>query len=172
RRALAAPSSRGWRLSTASRKFRGRHRLTVILSFRRIRDPSARHDKLRILRLRSQARFAQDDISLRRIRDPSARRDRLRILRLRSQARFAQDDTALRNRGRPGAGLAGVAKREASYGPKSGPKAGSRASSPGEQAAACDYRKTRALGSARYWPKKLVSWVQLVRWAREEVSRR
>src|SRR5947199_5489454 len=51
-----------------------------------------------------------------------------------------------RNRGRPGPGLAGVAKREVSYGPKSGPKAGSRASSPGEQAAACDYRKTRALG--------------------------
>src|SRR5207253_3940973 len=65
---------------------------------------------------------------------------------------------------RPGPGLAGtgildgssasndsaarvrVAKREASYGPKSGPKAGSRASSPGEQAAACDYRKTRELG--------------------------
>src|SRR5436309_14417340 len=63
----------------------------------------------------------------------------LRILRLRSQARFAQDDTALRNRGRPGPGLASVAKREDSYGPKSGPKAGSRASSPGEQAAACDY---------------------------------
>src|SRR5438874_7085509 len=33
---------------------------------------------------------------------------------------------------------------------KSGPKAGSRASSPGEQAAACDYRKTRVLGYARY----------------------
>src|SRR5437588_5286082 len=29
---------------------------------------------------------------------------------------------------------------------KSGPNAGSRASSPGEQAAACDYRKTRELG--------------------------
>src|SRR5438874_10264879 len=40
----------------------------------------------------------------------------------------------------------GVAKREDSYGPKSGPKAGSRASSPGEQAAACDYQTTRALG--------------------------
>jgi hypothetical protein len=38
----------------------------------------------------------------------------------------------------------------ASYGPKSGPYAGSRASSPGEQAAACDYRKTRALGYAPY----------------------
>src|SRR2546421_5150296 len=111
--------------------------------------PSARRDRLRILRLRSQARFAQDDISLRRIRDPGARGDEVRILRLRSQARFAQDDTALRNRGRPGAGLAGVAKREDSYGPKSGPKAGSRASSPGEQAAACDYRRTRALGSTR-----------------------
>src|SRR5438445_2644270 len=44
-------------------------------------------------------------------------------------------------RGRPGPSLAGVAKREDSYGPKSGPKAGSRASSPGEQAAACDYMK-------------------------------
>src|SRR5947209_15429119 len=42
----------------------------------------------------------------------------------------------------------------ASYGPKSGPKAGSRASSPGEQAAACDCQKTRELGSTRelgYW---------------------
>src|SRR5437763_11456831 len=48
--------------------------------------------------------------------------------------------------GRPGPGLAGVAKREDSYGPKSGPKAGARASSPGEQAAACDYQKTRELG--------------------------
>src|SRR5438270_8379180 len=108
---------------------------------------------MRILRLRSQARFAQDDISLRRIRDPGARRDKLRILRLRSQARFAQDDTALRDRDRPGPGRAGVAKREASYGPKSGPNAGSRASSPGEQAAACDYRKTRELGYERYWPE-------------------
>src|SRR5436190_15172336 len=33
-----------------------------------------------------------------------------------------------------------------SYGRTGGPKAGSRASSPGEQAAACDYQKTRALG--------------------------
>src|SRR5437763_17158494 len=139
RRALAAPSSRGWRLSTASRTFRVLHRLNVSLSLRRIRDPSARGDELRILRLRSQARFAQDDMSLRRIRDPSARPDEVRILRLRSQARFAQDDTALRDSGRPGPGLAGIAKREDSYGPKSGPKAGSRARSPGEQAAACDY---------------------------------
>src|SRR5438309_10490786 len=54
-----------------------------------------------------------------------------------------------RERGRPGPGLASVAKREDSYGPKSGPNAGSRASSPGEQAAACDYRKTRELGCAR-----------------------
>src|SRR5438105_8380958 len=83
--------------------------------------------------------------NLRRIRDPSARGDEVRILRLRSQARFAQDDTALRERGRPGPKAAGVAKREASYGQKSGPKAGSRASSPGEQAAACDYIKTREL---------------------------
>src|SRR5437588_2273348 len=86
------------RRSTASRKVRVLPRLTVILSLRRIRDPRARRDKLRILRLRSQARFAQDDISLRRIRDPRARRDKLRILRLRSQARFAQDDTALPDR--------------------------------------------------------------------------
>src|SRR5947209_454246 len=50
--------------------------------------------------------------------------------------------------GRPGPKAAGVAKREVSYGPKSGPEAGSRASSPGEQAAACDYRK------------KLVSWAK------------
>src|SRR6059058_1579668 len=87
--------------------------------------------------------------NLRRIRDPSARGDEVRILRLRSQARSAQDDSAPCDRGQPGPGLAGVAKREASYGPKSGPKAGSRASSPGEQAAACDCQKTRALGFAR-----------------------
>src|SRR2546423_5496033 len=62
-RALAVPSSRGWRLSTASRTFRVLHRLDVILSLRRIRDPSARGDEVRILRLRSQARFAQDDNS-------------------------------------------------------------------------------------------------------------
>src|SRR5881227_1341492 len=106
-----------------SRTFRVLHRLTVILSLRRIRDSDACNRK--------------------------------RILRLRSQARFAQDDTALRNRGRPGPGLAGVAKREDSYGPKSGPNAGSRASSPGEQAAACDYRKTRDLGrGASRVPKK------------------
>src|SRR5438874_7708965 len=144
RRALAAPSSRRWRLSTASRTFRVLHRLTVILS-------------------------------LRRIRYPSARRDELRILRLRSQARFAQDDMALRERGRPGPGLAGVAKREDSYGPTSGPNAGSRASSPGEQAAACDCQKTRALGCARYWPKnscagpgskpQLATTEKLVSWA-------
>src|SRR5437763_4030049 len=87
--------------------------------------------------------------NLRRIRDPSARGDEVRILRLRSQARFAQDDTALRERGRPGPGRAGVAKREDSYGRISGPKAGSRASSPGEQAAACDYGKNSALGCTR-----------------------
>src|SRR5205807_8735365 len=39
--------------------------LRMTLSLRRIRDPSARRDKLRILRLRSQARFAQDDTALR-----------------------------------------------------------------------------------------------------------
>src|SRR5437763_11809926 len=64
RRALAAPSPRRWRLSTASRTFRVLHRLTVILSLRRIRDPRARPHEVRILRLRSQARFAQDDIAL------------------------------------------------------------------------------------------------------------
>src|SRR5438270_1906881 len=67
-------------------------------NLRRIRYPSARRHEVRILRLRSQARSTQDDISLRRIRYPSARRDEVRILRLRSQARFAQDDSALRNR--------------------------------------------------------------------------
>src|SRR5438445_10267294 len=51
--------------------------------------------------------------------------------------------------GRPGPKAAGVAKREDSYGRIGGPKAGPRASSPGEQAAACDYRKTRALGRER-----------------------
>src|SRR5438477_11701427 len=54
RRALAAPSPRRWRLSTASRTFRVLHRLNVILSLRRIRDPSARGDEVRILRLRSR----------------------------------------------------------------------------------------------------------------------
>src|SRR5947209_24313 len=47
---------------------------------------------------------------------------------------------------RPGAGRRGVAKREDGYGRIGGPKAGSRASSPGEQAAACDYLKARELG--------------------------
>src|SRR5947209_6679258 len=60
--APAAPTSE--RLSTASLKFRVLHRLTVILSLRRIRDPGARGDEVRILRLRSQARFAQDDTAL------------------------------------------------------------------------------------------------------------
>src|SRR5437763_13948998 len=43
------------------------------------------------------------------------------------------------------------AKREDSYGDKSGPKAGSRASSPGEQAAACDCQRklVRWAGRAR-----------------------
>src|SRR5438477_8595742 len=104
-------------------------------------------------------------LSLRRIRDPSARGDEVRILRLRSQARFAQDDTALRERGRPGPGLAGVAKREDSYGRTSGPKAGSRASSPGEQAAACDYRKTRELGQRLNSSPQLATTEKLVRWA-------
>src|SRR5437763_4325261 len=123
RRALAAPSSRGWRLSTASRTFRVLHRLTVILS-------------------------------LRRIRDPSARRHEVRILRLRSQARFAQDDTALHDRGRPGPGLAGVAKREDSYGRISGPNAGSRASSP----CITDGRSTTVVErhAARQTPESLV----------------
>ena len=40
-------------------------------------------------------------------------------------------------------------RMRASYGPKSGPNAGSRASSPGEQAAACDCQKIRELGSLR-----------------------
>src|SRR5205085_10541117 len=98
--------------------------------------------------------------NLRRIRSSSRRALGSRILRLRSQARFAQDDTALRNKGsnlsksnyeatdsaRAWSPIH-VPRMRASYGPKSGPKAGSRASSPGEQAAACDYqKKTRALG--------------------------
>src|SRR5205823_7566314 len=37
----------------------------MTLSLRRIRDPSARGDEVRSLRLRSQARFAQDDTALR-----------------------------------------------------------------------------------------------------------
>src|SRR3989440_2326964 len=39
-----------------------------------------------------------------------------------------------------------LARMRVSYGDKSGPNAGSRASSPGEQAAACDYIRTRELG--------------------------
>src|SRR5205823_2478373 len=43
-----------------------------------------------------------------------------------------------------------------SYGRKGGPKAGSRASSPGEQAAACDCQKTRELGyTAHDWQRLL-----------------
>src|SRR5437764_11257143 len=139
RRALAVPSSRGWRLSTASRKFWVLHRLNVILS-------------------------------LRRIRDPSARRDEVRILRLRSQARFAQDDTALRDSGRPGRGLTGVAKREDSYGRIGGRPAGSRASSPGEQAAACDCQRTRALGRGLNSRPQLATAKELVRWAGEQAA--
>src|SRR5947209_8267910 len=60
----------------------------VILSLRRIRYSDARHEK-RILRLRSQARFAQDDISLRRIRNSDADH-RKRILR----SYLPQDDTS------------------------------------------------------------------------------
>src|SRR5437764_1286402 len=85
RRALAVPSSRGWRLRTASRTFRVLHRLHVILSLRRIRDPSARRDELRILRLRSQARFAQDDTALpdrvRNFRNPRVGRSIHRVKR-------------------------------------------------------------------------------------------
>src|SRR5947209_10685040 len=39
--------------------------LRMTLSLRRIRDPRARGDEVRILRLRSQARFARDDTALR-----------------------------------------------------------------------------------------------------------
>src|SRR5438270_1848593 len=67
--------------------------------------------------------------------------------------------------GRPGPKAAGVAKREDSYGPKSGPKAGSRASSPGEQAAACDCQKTRALGRGLNSSPQLATTKKLVRWA-------
>src|SRR5205085_7772190 len=59
--------------------------------------------------------------------------------------------------GQPGPKAAGVAKREDSYGPKSGPNAGSRASSPGEQAAACDYKKLVSW-APRATGQKLVSW--------------
>src|SRR5205823_12767483 len=80
--------------------------------------------------------------------------------------------------------LVHVARMRASYGPKSGPKAGSRASSPGEQAAACDYQRTRALGrgasrSLRL-PKnscagpgskpQLATTKELVRWAGEQAA--
>src|SRR5947209_2575722 len=73
---------------------------------------------------------------------------------------------------RPGPGLAGVAKREDSYGPKSGPKAGSRASSPGEQAAACDCQKTRALGRGLNSSPQLATTEKLVRWATRTSRRR
>src|SRR5256885_670549 len=56
RRALAVPSSRRWRLSTASRTFRVLHRLTAILSRRRIRDPSARRHEVRLLRSELRSR--------------------------------------------------------------------------------------------------------------------
>src|ERR1700694_1826702 len=46
---------------TASRKFRVLYGVNVIPSLRRIRDPSVRREELRILRLRSQAPFAQGD---------------------------------------------------------------------------------------------------------------
>src|SRR5947209_20492981 len=67
--------------------------------------------------------------------------------------------------GRPGPKAAGVAKREDSYGRISGPKAGSRASSPGEQAAACDYQATRALGRGLNSSPQLATTEKLVRWA-------
>src|SRR5438874_7975002 len=93
RRALAAPSSRGWRLCTASRTFRVLHRLTVILSLRRIRDPSVRRDEVRILRLRSQARFAQDDTALRE------RADQVQHSRVSRSGRIATAGKAVRRRG-------------------------------------------------------------------------
>ena len=74
--------------------------------------------------------------------------------------------------GRPGPGLAGVAKREVSYGPKSGPKAGSRASSPGEQAAACDYIKTRELGRGLNSSPQLATTEKLVSWAGDSTQAR
>src|SRR5438067_12432434 len=67
--------------------------------------------------------------------------------------------------GRPGPKAAGVAKREDSYGPKSGPNAGSRASSPGEQAAACDCQITRALGRGLNSRPQLATTEKLVSWA-------
>src|SRR5437763_10354052 len=66
-------------------------------NLRRIRDPSARGDEVRILRLRSQARFAQDDISLRRIRDSDAAHE-TRILRSPCPARSEPASAAPRVR--------------------------------------------------------------------------
>src|SRR5438874_13112954 len=58
-----------------------------------------------------------------------------------------------------------VARMRASYGPKSGPSAGSRASSPGEQAAACDCQKTRTLGRGLNSRPQLATTEKLVSWA-------
>src|SRR5437588_12971240 len=57
-------------LSTASRKFRGRRRLNVILRWRRIRDPSARGDELPAPRLPSQGHFPEPDPGARGWRPP------------------------------------------------------------------------------------------------------
>src|ERR1700738_848901 len=82
-------------LGTASRKFRVLHRVNVILSLRRIRDPTVRREELRILRLRWQARFAQDDTAL---------RDRVRNFRNQplSVARLAAGRYSQRERERGG----------------------------------------------------------------------
>src|SRR5207302_8614808 len=65
----------------------------VILSLRRIRDPSARRHELRILRLRSQARFAQDDTALRERGRPGPG------LAVSRSGRIATDQKAVRRRG-------------------------------------------------------------------------
>ena len=68
----------------------------------------------------------------------------------------AQDDTtsygtrdfraAVLSYGQRSGLVARSSRADAGYGPKSGPNAGSRASSPGERAAACDCQKIRELG--------------------------
>src|SRR5207244_2361157 len=72
--------------------FRVLHSLTVILSLRRIRNSDARNRK-RILRLRSQARFAQDDTALRERDRPGPG------LAVSRSGRLATDQKAVRRRG-------------------------------------------------------------------------
>src|SRR5437868_6071008 len=62
-------------------------------NLRRIRDPSARRHEVRILRLRSQARFAQDDTALRE------RADQVQDSRVSRSGRIATDRKAVQTRG-------------------------------------------------------------------------